>query len=256
MTNSVVYFIACNKWIKIGTTKNLRSRMSALQTSAVDDLILLGTINGDAVIERVVHTTLAAYRKRGEWFADCDPVREHINLLCGKDVFAKAPEPPPVPHKIEDVLEDMLFAAQSRMLDLATHCLQETEGEQINLHAPLMRLPVMKRYLIIAALKWAKQAFSESAQKAEFLMFKTESVDWVGRAIANQEMLEGQIQFICGPEDAWFLSGYQFEPRANPLFEVLDGKIRWRTRSEADAAGWTQPANSFHERIRTCLEAA
>jgi hypothetical protein len=69
MSESVVYFIqGVGGAIKIGTTRNLFSRLSSMQTGSVYQLTLVGVIAGDGETEKRLHRELAAYRHSGEWF--------------------------------------------------------------------------------------------------------------------------------------------------------------------------------------------
>lgn len=64
-----VYFIQRQSGpIKIGFTKNLKQRLSALRTSSAEPLTLLGHIPGGKEIEAELHARLSAHRLKGEWF--------------------------------------------------------------------------------------------------------------------------------------------------------------------------------------------
>lgn len=63
-----IYFVAAGDAIKIGFTRELKSRIASLQTSAVESLKLLGTIEGTLFEERKLHERFAQHRVRGEWF--------------------------------------------------------------------------------------------------------------------------------------------------------------------------------------------
>lgn len=79
MKTNQVYFIECAGRIKIGTTKNLKSRLSALHTSSPGEIVVIATIPGDRRIERLLHAKLAAHRVKLEWFNDCVEVRAAID---------------------------------------------------------------------------------------------------------------------------------------------------------------------------------
>lgn len=80
----VVYFIQAGQHgpIKIGVASNVRKRLAALQTGHHTSLRIIGTVPGDAALERELHQRFAAHRIRGEWFkaACATEVRE----FCGK----------------------------------------------------------------------------------------------------------------------------------------------------------------------------
>ena len=67
-----VYFVQNTetKKIKIGITKNLKSRLSALQTSTAEKLEVIGTMSGGEPLEKELHERFAADRLSGEWFND------------------------------------------------------------------------------------------------------------------------------------------------------------------------------------------
>jgi len=79
---SVVYFIAANETlVKIGTTANLRARLSALQTSSIHTLRLLATIPGGPTLEKLLHKQFRHARVRGEWFERTPELEELLQEL-------------------------------------------------------------------------------------------------------------------------------------------------------------------------------
>jgi hypothetical protein len=75
-----IYFIQepITKSIKIGTTKNIKNRMSQLQTSIPFQLILLKFIKGDFIKEKELHDKFSQYRLSGEWFSENDELLDYI----------------------------------------------------------------------------------------------------------------------------------------------------------------------------------
>lgn len=73
----LVYYMRLGNRIKIGTTTNLRGRLSSLQPEE-----LLGTEAGDASLERERHRMFAHLRVCGEWFRDDPSLRAHIARVC------------------------------------------------------------------------------------------------------------------------------------------------------------------------------
>ena len=72
----VVYFVQNGDRVKIGTTTNLRSRISALSLRPTDIVLLLG---GGRPFEQALHKRFAALRVGNtEWFANTGPVAEFI----------------------------------------------------------------------------------------------------------------------------------------------------------------------------------
>lgn len=65
-----VYFIAAAgaRLVKIGTTKNVPTRLARLQTGSAHRLVLLATIHGGRSRERGLHARFHAFRAGGEWF--------------------------------------------------------------------------------------------------------------------------------------------------------------------------------------------
>lgn len=66
---SVVYFVRAEKRIKIGVTRNIRSRMMALQTGQAAKFELLFAIPGDRRLEDFFHRQFELEHVDREWFA-------------------------------------------------------------------------------------------------------------------------------------------------------------------------------------------
>ncbi len=69
--SSIIYFIqsGSNGPIKIGYSANsLKRRLAALQTAHPEALYVLGFVEGDRSLERILHQRFQSYRKEGEWF--------------------------------------------------------------------------------------------------------------------------------------------------------------------------------------------
>lgn len=65
-----VYFVRSGGLIKIGYTTNIpEERLRTLQTGCPDELELIGVIRGGRSTEAMIHTELAEFHYRGEWFA-------------------------------------------------------------------------------------------------------------------------------------------------------------------------------------------
>lgn len=78
---SVVYFAASNGLIKVGTTIDLPRRIDSLKSQSAAAVIVIGSVEGDIRHERATHDKLGAYRRHGEWFVDCAPVRQTIRTV-------------------------------------------------------------------------------------------------------------------------------------------------------------------------------
>jgi len=75
---SQIYFIADGAAIKIGRSATVGERFRSIETGNPNDLELIACIDGGAGHEKAIHRELKDFRLRGEWFADCSPVREAI----------------------------------------------------------------------------------------------------------------------------------------------------------------------------------
>lgn len=76
-----VYFIGSGSAIKIGRSVNPRKRLASLQTAHHDKLELLAVMPGDTHTEANLHLMFAAYRLNGEWFRDCEEIRNYISEI-------------------------------------------------------------------------------------------------------------------------------------------------------------------------------
>lgn len=73
---SEVYFIQCEGRIKIGLSRNADGRLKELSTGAPAKLVFLARVPGGRQLETALHRRLRDYRVYGEWFHDCDDVRD------------------------------------------------------------------------------------------------------------------------------------------------------------------------------------
>lgn len=74
-----VYFIAAPGRIKIGWTTQPEKRLAQLRYTDMDELSVLGVIDGSRSLERRIHNLVDKHRRRGEWFADVPEVRAIVN---------------------------------------------------------------------------------------------------------------------------------------------------------------------------------
>lgn len=87
-----VYAITDGECIKIGISKDVRSRIKELQTGNPRNLVLWGEFDADGsdeVVEAELHLKLAGHRVRGEWFWDCEEVRNTFLEVAQDYRFAK-----------------------------------------------------------------------------------------------------------------------------------------------------------------------
>lgn len=80
--------------VKIGHAKDVRSRLSSMQTGCPIPLTLLGVLPGGREREAEFHARFAALRVRGEWFRAEGALAE---LLTRLDTLPKAPAKQPKP---------------------------------------------------------------------------------------------------------------------------------------------------------------
>lgn len=79
-----LYFLkGSSGFVKIGRTSNFDKRLSEIRRATTDaDVSVLAVFHGsdDFVIEkeRELHFALTAYRYKGEWYEDCEAVREAL----------------------------------------------------------------------------------------------------------------------------------------------------------------------------------
>lgn len=75
---NVVYYIKFRDCVKIGTSRDLRSRWRDIASTEM----LYGFEWGDRRLERKRHEQFRDYRRTGEWFEDNCHIRSHINKVC------------------------------------------------------------------------------------------------------------------------------------------------------------------------------
>lgn len=86
---------------KIGYSKNIRERLTALQSGCPDELYVLLQLRGDSSLETALHRHLADRRLHSEWFElGPDPVRTAIDAVRAVQGWATdaitIPDPTPV----------------------------------------------------------------------------------------------------------------------------------------------------------------
>lgn len=79
-----VYFVRAGDAIKIGYSKEPKSRIRRLQTSSAVDLDVLGIIDGTMDDEKSLHCQFEYLHLRGEWFQTSPELLAHIATLTGK----------------------------------------------------------------------------------------------------------------------------------------------------------------------------
>jgi hypothetical protein len=76
----VVYFIKSETTglVKIGTTRCLTLRLTAIRGTTKERLRLLGVVPGGRSVESSLHYRFSSYRRKGEWFALVSEIEEFI----------------------------------------------------------------------------------------------------------------------------------------------------------------------------------
>jgi hypothetical protein len=90
---SKVYFIKAGDSIKIGVSVDIPRRMSELRVGCAHKLELIATIDGSYAEESRLHAALDQHRLRGEWFSDCEEVRDVISHALSYGVASLQPKP-------------------------------------------------------------------------------------------------------------------------------------------------------------------
>ncbi len=94
-----VYFFGAAGRIKIGITRRVAERLQSVGSHMETPPILLGAIEGNRDLEQFLHRQLAEHRLKGEWFRDCEPVRDLMTrvLAEGPDGIGFVQPPPKNP---------------------------------------------------------------------------------------------------------------------------------------------------------------
>jgi hypothetical protein len=67
--------------LKIGHSLNARARLRELATHSPVPLRLSATMWGSAIVERALHFAFRDGRSHGEWFSDCEDLRELVRVM-------------------------------------------------------------------------------------------------------------------------------------------------------------------------------
>ena len=87
----IVYFVRCEDYVKVGYSRDLKTRISDLQVGCPYFLELIAAVPGPESLEWIFHTVLRNKRFRGEWFVLDDEMRQIIKMMqkrlsCGRDI--------------------------------------------------------------------------------------------------------------------------------------------------------------------------
>jgi hypothetical protein len=75
-----IYVIAGAGLLKIGISRDPERRVEAMRCGSPVALRLVGCFPGTSAEEAQLHDELAPFRVRGEWFQDCEEVRDQIDF--------------------------------------------------------------------------------------------------------------------------------------------------------------------------------
>jgi hypothetical protein len=76
-----VYFLRCDKYVKIGYSNQFVFRLAELQTGNPFPLIVYKTIPGTPRLERDLHKVFKHLRHQGEWFRWTRTIKDEIDKL-------------------------------------------------------------------------------------------------------------------------------------------------------------------------------
>lgn len=87
-----IYFARVGGFVKIGVTKNVESRMKALQTMNAAPAEFIGKIKGSPTLEGLLHSYLRGSKVKGEWFEYSKRIPEIIEELKERRYHIKTPD--------------------------------------------------------------------------------------------------------------------------------------------------------------------
>jgi hypothetical protein len=93
---SSVYFCASLDKVKVGHSRNLSQRLAQLE-QILPEFEYLGSIEGTRADEKRIHRKLSHLCIKGEWFQDCDEVRNLISWATAGQSSGPLPTPAPTP---------------------------------------------------------------------------------------------------------------------------------------------------------------
>lgn len=102
-----VYFIETedHRFVKIGYSRDIKMRLSALKVSSPQNLLLLGWIYGDRATESLIHKQFIHLRRNGEWFSNTQEVKEFISSLelCTEEIPDRSEPLPKVSVQVQTI---------------------------------------------------------------------------------------------------------------------------------------------------------
>ena len=80
-----VYFIKIGDVVKIGVTKDIKSRLQVMQSHNSEKVELLVTIPGGKKLEKILHEGFKMSHKNGEFYYFSKEIKEYISLI--KEIY-------------------------------------------------------------------------------------------------------------------------------------------------------------------------
>ena len=77
-----MYFIQCNEFVKIGTTNNIKKRLSTMQVGCPYTLYVVCSFSNLTLADEFkIHSALNRYRRNGEWFLLPEEIMNSLKSL-------------------------------------------------------------------------------------------------------------------------------------------------------------------------------
>jgi hypothetical protein len=83
---SLVYFLRCGDFVKVGFTTDMRRRLDGIMTDNPFELELIGCIRGPVQLETAAHLVFENHHHRREWFRCNSSVQRAIKLHARRDL--------------------------------------------------------------------------------------------------------------------------------------------------------------------------
>jgi hypothetical protein len=79
-----IYFVAVDRFIKIGFSTGTYSRIAQMQTGSPFEIVLIADVPGTEQSEQIMHDKFKSLHERGEWFRRDAGLLAYIDWLQGK----------------------------------------------------------------------------------------------------------------------------------------------------------------------------
>jgi uncharacterized phage protein (TIGR02220 family) len=169
----VIYFVSDkHNHIKIGFSKDIKSRIKDLNVASPYELELVFAEEGDIKDERKLHKKFSNYCKNGEWFRDCKEIRDYINKRCNENYMDLL-------YKIEE-FEDLKKENQLLKKDI-NRLLGNNENNNINIQE-------IKKYnsIINGVIKYLNKKANKSF-KTSTRQYRSSIRFWLNRGYIKKD---------------------------------------------------------------------